>query len=182
MAGKYIAHHPELPNRPGVNWVERKGGLPKPINAIKRALVAKGWSEQRAIATAVNHVRKTCATGRAFGGKVEVSPEARAVACRAAAEWEALKVSASIPSDQAMVVELAATPNTATRRKLAREGKAIPGGGPGGRFPIRDRGDLRKAILAYGRAKPEDRAKVRAHIIRRARALGAADMIPSSWT
>ena len=47
------------------------------------------------------------------------------------------------------------------------------------RFPIHDKADLRRAIQAFGRAK--DKAKAKAHIIRRARALKAVSMLPDSW-
>lgn len=42
---KYVAHHPKIPNKPRQNWVDKVGGLPKPIDAIMRALMAKGWSQ-----------------------------------------------------------------------------------------------------------------------------------------
>lgn len=69
-----------------------------------------------------------------------------------------------------------AGPDTATRRALAARGEALPGG----RFPIPDRAYLGKAIRAVGRAKG-DHTLVRRYIIRRAKALGAADMIPAGW-
>lgn len=50
----------------------------------------------------------------------------------------------------------------------------------GGRFPIRNRNDLENAIRAVGRAKG-DRDAVRRFIIKRARALGLAHMIPDTW-
>lgn len=76
-----------------------------------------------------------------------------------------------------------AGPDTATRKQLASKGKALPDGGTGsgGRFPIRNAADLKKAIRAVGRARPEDRAKVRAFIKRRAAALGLSHLIPDSW-
>lgn len=65
------------------------------------------------------------------------------------------------------------------RRRLARQGKAMPGG----RFPIRNREDLLNAIRAVGRAKGGEagRAAVRRYIIRRARALGLTSLIPDTW-
>jgi hypothetical protein len=107
---KYQADHPPLVNKPGTNWVERAGSLPGPIDAVARALVAKGWAEQRAIATAVNHVKKVCASGRAFGGKTPVSAEARTKACGAVAAWEALKAKAksmAVDDRERRVIELA---------------------------------------------------------------------------
>lgn len=76
-----------------------------------------------------------------------------------------------------------AGPDTATRKRLVKSGKAMPdsGTGSGGRFPIRNASDLRKAIKAVGRARPEDRDKVRAFIKRRAAALGLSNLIPDSW-
>lgn len=77
-----------------------------------------------------------------------------------------------------------AGPDTDTRRKLASQGKAMPDSeGSGGRFPIRNREDLAKAIKAVGRASggEEGRRKVRRFIMRRARELGLTSMIPDSW-
>jgi hypothetical protein len=66
---------------------------------------------------------------------------------------------------------------TDQRKRYAKEGIALPDGS----YPIVNADDLRNAIHAYGRAKPSKRAKVRAHIIRRARALGLSDMVPAKW-
>lgn len=48
-----------------------------------------------------------------------------------------------------------------------------------GSYPIRDVEDLRNAIQAIGRAKDPEKAK--RHIIKRARALDATDLIPDEW-
>jgi len=61
------------------------------------------------------------------------------------------------------------------RKELASSGKALPDGS----FPIENVGDLENAIRAIGRAK--DPAKAKAHIISRARSLGASDKIPDDW-
>jgi hypothetical protein len=65
--------------------------------------------------------------------------------------------------------------STARRKQLAREGKAMPDGS----YPIENVQDLKNAIRAWGRggAKPADKA----HIISRARALGAMQLIPDNW-
>jgi hypothetical protein len=65
----------------------------------------------------------------------------------------------------------------ATRERLAKQGKAMPDGS----YPIRNVADLKNAIRAYGRASEADRAKVRRHIIKRARALGKSELIPDNW-
>ena len=74
-----------------------------------------------------------------------------------------------------------AGPDTDTRRNLVKQGKAMPDSGSGGRFPIRNEADLKKAIKAVGRTPAEKRAAVKAHIKRRAAALGLSHLIPDSW-
>lgn len=61
------------------------------------------------------------------------------------------------------------------RKKLAKSGEAMADGS----FPIRNKADLTNAISAYGRASDTSAAK--RHIIKRARALGATEMLPESW-
>lgn len=61
------------------------------------------------------------------------------------------------------------------RKKLAEEGKAMPDGS----FPIENKEDLKNAIRLAGQAK--DKAKAIEFICRRARALGAEEMIPDDW-
>jgi len=77
--------------------VDRVGDLPKYIASIATALIQDaGMSRQRAIATAVNTVKKWCATGIAHNlkGNPRLSPAVRAAACAAVAEWEAKKAAA----------------------------------------------------------------------------------------
>jgi hypothetical protein len=61
------------------------------------------------------------------------------------------------------------------RKKAAESGHALPDGS----FPINTVSDLENAIHAYGRAKDKEKAK--AHIIARAKALGASDKLPEDW-
>jgi hypothetical protein len=61
------------------------------------------------------------------------------------------------------------------REDMAQEGTAMPDGS----YPIANKKDLQNAIQAFGRAK--NPAKVKQHIIRRARALGATDLLPEKW-
>ena len=65
--------------------------------------------------------------------------------------------------------------STASRRRMAESGQAMPDGS----FPIANRTDLRNAIQSVGRASNYEAA--RRHIISRARALGAEDMLPEDW-
>lgn len=62
--------------------------------------------------------------------------------------------------------------NTEQRRQMADEGKALPDGS----FPIADKTDLGNALQSIGRAK--NRSLALAHIRRRAKDLGAEDMLP----
>jgi len=65
--------------------------------------------------------------------------------------------------------------STTSRERMAESGNAMPDGS----FPIANRADLMNAIQSVGRAKDYEKAK--AHIIRRARELGATDMLPENW-
>ena len=84
---------PDLPNKPGkANWVEKAGGLPNYIERIAKHLFAKGMPTSRAIAVAVNVVKRMCATGDTnFPGAQQVNPKSRAEACAAVASWERKK-------------------------------------------------------------------------------------------
>jgi hypothetical protein len=63
----------------------------------------------------------------------------------------------------------------AERDRLKDDGKAMPDGS----FPIANKDDLGNAIQSVGRAKDQDAAK--RHIRKRAKDLGAEDMIPDTW-
>lgn len=79
---------------------------------------------------------------------------------------------------------MATTPPAETvagRKAAAAKGAALPsksGGAP--RYPTPNRAYLHKAILAVGRGKG-DHSVIRRYLIRRAKALGAMDMIPDNW-
>jgi hypothetical protein len=61
------------------------------------------------------------------------------------------------------------------RRRMAESGAAMPDGS----FPIANRADLMNAIRSVGRAS--NYAAAKRHIISRARALNAMDMLPEDW-
>lgn len=76
----------DLNRSPKKNWVENAGGLPKYIEDIAKALHQdRGMTISRAIATAVNRVKKWAS------GVGDVNPDTRAKAAKALAEWTALK-------------------------------------------------------------------------------------------
>ena len=78
------------------------------------------------------------------------------------------------PSEVVRLRESAYT--TAARRVLAKEGKARPDGS----YPILTAKDLADALDDFNRSggSPEDKA----HIIARAKAIGAADKLPEDWS
>jgi peptidoglycan hydrolase-like protein with peptidoglycan-binding domain len=65
--------------------------------------------------------------------------------------------------------------SAAGRKKMAGKKQALPDGS----FPIPNVTYLKKAIRAFGRAG--DKARAKAWIIRRARALGATGLLPAGW-
>lgn len=84
-----------LPEGELANWVEKSGGLPPYIKRIAKHLQAKGKDESQAIATAVNVVKKMCATGDVnFPGKQQVNAGSQAEACAAVKSWEQKKAGA----------------------------------------------------------------------------------------
>jgi hypothetical protein len=66
--------------------------------------------------------------------------------------------------------------NTAQRNQMAAAGQAMDDGS----YPIKTKGDLRRAIRAVGRGGADHDA-IRAHIVKRAAALGLSAMIPPNW-
>jgi hypothetical protein len=65
--------------------------------------------------------------------------------------------------------------STKEREDAAESGAAMPDGS----FPIKTKADLENAVQAYGRSKDKEAAKK--HIIARAKALDAVDMLPDGW-
>jgi hypothetical protein len=74
-----------------------------------------------------------------------------------------------------MYIDVARTFTQEQRQKMAKEGKAMPDGS----FPIETTGDLRNAIRLAGHAS--DPAAAKAHIKKRAKAIGHPEMIPEGW-
>lgn len=70
-------------------------------------------------------------------------------------------------------------------RQMVKQRRAMPAPGQDrpGRFPIANKEDLQNAIRAVGRVKggPEEQAKVRRFVMKRAREMNCEDLIPDSW-
>lgn len=85
------------------NWVDDVGGLPAYIRDIADSLIERGFSESRAIATAVNTVKRWARKGpAAAGGEGSVTAKTQAKAIKALAEWEAKKARSKVASSDTM--------------------------------------------------------------------------------
>lgn len=87
------------------------------------------------------------------------------------------KPSTSTPADRRLKENRMADLSAAGRKKAASEGHAMSDGS----FPVQNRADLARAILAIGRTDPSRRPAVKAFLKKRAAALGATDLLPQSW-
>lgn len=92
-------------------------------------------------------------------------------------EWEIMMAQVMMQAHAEREGESARAFSTDERQKLAKSGAALPDGS----YPIVTPQDLANAIRAFGRANPGDRERVRSHIVKRAKALGKEDMLPSGW-
>lgn len=90
-------------------------------------------------------------------------------------EAQAFKIAHQAAQKAGKANDEARNVSTKERKKLANKGKAMKGGG----FPIANKQDLKNAIQAYGRAS--NKAAAKRHIIKRAKALGATNLLPDSW-
>lgn len=148
----------------------KDGSFPiRNVEDLKNAIQAHGRAKD--VAAAKKHIIKRA---RALG-KYDLIPD----------EWKKPKsMAASAALDEIRERALVASAITELakiseeeRTGLAEKGQALPDGS----YPIRNVDDLKNAIKAFGRAKEEDRPVVRRHIMKCARQLKAADLIPDQW-
>lgn len=66
-------------------------------------------------------------------------------------------------------------------KDMMAKGHAVANDNGDPSYPIGDEADLKNAIRAVGRGKGSH-DKIRAHIVKRAKALGKSDLIPDNWT
>lgn len=137
--------------------------------------------ETPAVAAELEQVWKT-SDGKTFATKAEakthndtltkVDPIAETPAAKLAAELAGFK------DDVAKMAEAPVEKRDFTekqRANAAEKGEAMPSG----QFPIKSKEDLGNAVKAFGRAK--DKKAVKAHIVKRAKDLGAEDALPDAW-
>ncbi len=167
-AGYAATPHPLGPNN---LWFKPGFKLPNYVENVVKGLMESGHSRAEAIPMAIGVIRRWAAGGG------HVHPEVRAASAAAIAEWEALKARAkSVKSTRHFKgtaagdrLDLAAAPGPAARKRMAKDGTALPDGS----FPIPDKSHLGKAMQAYGRCPEEKRPQLVRHIRKHARRLGA---------
>jgi hypothetical protein len=145
---------------------------------IARARVASG-AVVALVAAGANYMAHLKANDPELGARVAAATakfdETRAArAARLAAK--ASELTARVAS--ARYADQFADISVKERSALAKKGQALSDGS----YPIRNEEDLKNAIQAFGRAKESDRARVRRHIMRRARQLDRKDLIPEKWS
>jgi hypothetical protein len=137
---------------------------------VARARVASGY------------VTALVAAGAAAVAQLRVDPMEERVALLEATELnrrkEALSSRVAVTASEVTEEVLFRDYSPEKREKMASAGEAMPGG----RFPIATVQDVKNAIRAVGRVPKSERAPVKKHIIRRAKKLGAMDLIPETWT
>ena len=181
-----------------VSWAMRFTGTPKPVkdangNPTRYALMFSAWGEKvptsRADVEAVHAkaVRRSKELKKSDAASYEETVEfvdTHIVGCDScervflddAALWTHIEVVHLNDPTIPLATEESREFNTKQRKQAAAKGQALPGGG----FPIKNQQDLKNAIQAFGRAK--NKAATKAHIIRRAKALGLTKLLPEGWT
>jgi hypothetical protein len=148
----------------------KDGSFPiRNVEDLENAIQAHGRAKD--IAAAKKHIVKRA---RALG-KYDLVPDEwkKPKTVAASAALENIRERALVAS---AVAELAKI-GEEERSSLSKKGQALPDGS----YPIRNVDDLKNAIKAFNRAKEEDRPVVRRHIMKRARQLKAADLVPDQW-
>ena len=146
---------PTLERVPGKqNWVDRVGGFPRDnwiYRAAKHLHYEKGMAIGHAIATAVNAAKKLCATGDLnWPGKQSADPRGRADACKAVAQWEAMKARSGVAK---------ARLSSKQRKQLPTGSFAIP---ERRAYPIHDESHARNAlsrVAQHGSAAEQKRVR-----------------------
>lgn len=91
----------------------------------------------------------------------------------------ALGAPEQIPAEWGEALTAASNLSTDEMAALGKKGQALRNSDGSYSYPTRNRGELAKAIQAFGRARNKVAAK--RYLLRRIRALHAADLTPDSW-
>jgi predicted transcriptional regulator len=113
-----------------------------------------------------------------FVGAADPAVSGLGVVALCAPEGEPISVALSIHEEDVEAAEGAYFRKFTAdqRKKSASAGTALPDGS----YPIENEEDLSNAVQAVGRAS--DPAAAKAHIIKRAKAMGKTTMLPDGWT
>lgn len=127
----------------------------------------------------------SCPSDKPFGVRKEATGEM--VGCHATHGEANDHVAALYANDTQMYWETNESRNLAEfsnerREDLGKEGKAFKNHAGEWSYPVVTVEDLKNAISAFGRSAEVDRAGLKSYIMRRARSLGQADLIPENWT
>lgn len=147
----------------GDSGEDDSGDDPPEVEAARRSLID---AQQAAADTAVSGAQRVADAQQALARARAAAPPVPPGLARVVLAPEGL-VAEDAEGKRAM--------STAKREKVP----TLPGSDT--RFPIEKPEDVTAAVRAYGRAKPEDKPRVKAWIIRRARELGATDRLPEAW-
>lgn len=91
------------------------------------------------------------------------------------------KCAAEYRADQAEYeIFVRAKYSTQDKKDMLAAGHAMPNASGAPSYPVKDAEDLKNAIAAVGRGSA-DHDDIRAHIIKRAKALGLTSLIPDNW-
>jgi hypothetical protein len=178
------------------NWVEKVGGLPKYIKRIAKHLQEKGMAQGHAIATAVNVVKKACATGDLnFPGVQHENAGSQAEACAAVAEWEEKKARSHANDEPGLITGeemgldeefMAALTKAMTEAvedpPMEGDHLLIDVFGTSPRLAVDDAESLATACEAADQIEAElSRVFTRRRLAKRARELSLQHMIPQHW-
>lgn len=150
------AVYPTLDRSPRENWVDKAGGLPDYIERIAKHLhYEKGMKISHAIATAVNVVKKMCASGELnFPGHQTANVGSQAEACAAVADWEKKKAGSRVKATEVRGRKLTdlefAEILVSANYQLAIRARSVP---------LQSRQQAQRAPGASGSNRPFDESK-----------------------
>jgi hypothetical protein len=144
------------------------------VEALKDSIQAYGRGKKSKRAAIRRHIMKRA---RVLG-KPELIPDQWKAASSEELEFAVNNLRSRIPAVTASGFNDFADVSDKVRERLAKDGKAMADGS----YPIRHVSDLENAIKACNLLNGEDRVNVLSHIIKRANAIGKANLLPAEWT
>lgn len=140
-------------------------GAPGTVHASCRCQAVQAWADAGMVGDTGDDA---IAASALSGPAVDLATQTGSVPVASAGDGPRVTRSAMTGTSRTGSGNTSTRLDAKSRRSYASSGVSRPDGS----FPIRNRRDLANAMHAVGRAKPADRPAVRAHIRRRAKALG----------